>query len=429
MAGAGAVALLLVAISLSSEQQGYYFTFDSLLNLKIIFELGLSYVIMQCASHEMGRLRWTADRIIVGDPTARNRLRDLYRLALKWYMATAILLCAILVPLGYVFFETSTRGSGSVDWVGPWILLVCSTGLSLLLSPFWAIVEGCGLVASVARVRLTEAVFNSCLLWLLLLLRAGLWSIAFATCAGVLTQIFWLGIRYRGCFVDLTQSRSSPPSLDWRKEIWPFQWRIALSWFSGYCIFTIFNPLVFRILGPVPAGRIGMTFAVAQGIVTLSIVVVKTKAPIFGMLLAKRDFATLDSLFFHSLKRSMAVVALMASAFFLTVVALNVSGSHYAVRFLDSLQIAIVMCATLANCATQSVAVYLRANKEEPLLIPSVLSALVSLPLNYVLISRFGTLGGCAGFFFVSFFLNGIWSLSLFLKKRIGLMKSVPVAA
>ncbi len=182
MAGAGAIALFLVALTLSSEQQGYYFTFDSLLNLKIIFELGLSYVLMQCASHEMSCLSWNGERRIVGDRAARNRLRDLYRLALKWYTAAALLLCLILIPLGYFFFKTSRGASGSVSWVGPWALLVSSTGLSLLLSPFWAVIEGCGLVASVARVRLTEAVCNSCLLWALLVLHTGLWSIAIATC-------------------------------------------------------------------------------------------------------------------------------------------------------------------------------------------------------------------------------------------------------
>ncbi len=231
------------------------------------------------------------------------------------------------------------------------------------------------------------------------------------------------------CFLDLTERHSGPPSIDWRKEIWPFQWRIALSWLSGYCVFTIFNPLVFRILGPVPAGRIGMTFAVAQSVVTLSIVVVKTKAPIFGTLLAKRDFRGLDTMFFHALKRSMAAVGLMAASFSVVVLALSLTGNHYAGRFIDPLQVAIVMGATLVNCATQSVSIYLRANKEEPLLLSSVLSAVVSLPVNYLLILRFGTLGACAGFFFVSVFINGIWSLVVFVRKRHGLMATTVALA
>ncbi len=160
-----------------------------------------------------------------------------------------------------------------------------------------------------------------------------------------------------------------------------------------------------------------MTFAVAQGVVTLSIVFVKTKAPVFGTLLAKRDYSTLNAVFFHALKRSTAIVGFMTTAFFLSILSLRLTGNHYAERFLEPLQVALVMGATLANCATQSFAIYLRANKEEPLLWPSVFTAVLSLPLNYFLILRFGTLGGCAGFFFLSVFVNGIWSLTFFVRR------------
>ena len=49
---AGLVTLLLIARFLTGAEQGYYYTFGSLVALQIVFELGFSLVILQMASHE-----------------------------------------------------------------------------------------------------------------------------------------------------------------------------------------------------------------------------------------------------------------------------------------------------------------------------------------------------------------------------------------
>jgi hypothetical protein len=49
---AGLITVALIARFLSPAEQGYYYTFGSLLALQIVFELGFSFVILQMASHE-----------------------------------------------------------------------------------------------------------------------------------------------------------------------------------------------------------------------------------------------------------------------------------------------------------------------------------------------------------------------------------------
>jgi hypothetical protein len=34
-------------------------------------------------------------------------------------------------------------------------------------------------------------------------------------------------------------------AIDWWKEVWPFQWRIAISYACGFFIFQLFNPVLF----------------------------------------------------------------------------------------------------------------------------------------------------------------------------------------
>ncbi len=45
--------------------------------------------------------------------------------------------------------------------------------------------------------------------------------------------------------------------ISWRREVWPFQWKIAVSWLCDYFIFQLFTPVLFAFRGPVEAGQDG----------------------------------------------------------------------------------------------------------------------------------------------------------------------------
>ncbi len=71
---AGLVTVALIARFLSPAEQGYYYTFGSLIALQIVFELGFSFVILQMASHERAHLTLSPRRSISGDAVAHARL-------------------------------------------------------------------------------------------------------------------------------------------------------------------------------------------------------------------------------------------------------------------------------------------------------------------------------------------------------------------
>ena len=76
--GATPLTLLFVIWYLSPKEQGYYFTFASLQALQVFFELGLTGVIMQFASHEMAKLEWTKENILAGDERKMPRCTVVY---------------------------------------------------------------------------------------------------------------------------------------------------------------------------------------------------------------------------------------------------------------------------------------------------------------------------------------------------------------
>src|SRR6185369_3301792 len=86
-------------------------------------------------------------------------------------------------------------------------------------------------------------------------------------------------------------------AIGWRREIWPFQWRIALSWLCGYFIFQIFTPVLFAFQGPVTAGQMGMSLTISSGIGSIAVAWMSTKAPVYGGLIARGEIGELDRIF------------------------------------------------------------------------------------------------------------------------------------
>src|SRR5260221_12608523 len=104
---ANAAVLILIAKSLTKIEQGFYYLFFSVVSLQIFFELGLTYVLMQFASHESAKLSWTNHGTLEGDPTAEARLALLLRFAARWYGVVAVFLVVGLLPFGIVIFGRS----------------------------------------------------------------------------------------------------------------------------------------------------------------------------------------------------------------------------------------------------------------------------------------------------------------------------------
>src|SRR5215469_9093932 len=104
---AGLLTVVLIARSLSPAEQGYYYTFGSLVALQIIFELGFSVVILQLAAHEAAHLTISAEGNITGPEAAHSRLASILRKAVKWYGVAAILVVTVLIPVGWHFFSSN----------------------------------------------------------------------------------------------------------------------------------------------------------------------------------------------------------------------------------------------------------------------------------------------------------------------------------
>ena len=402
----GPVTMVVIATGLSPIQQGFYFTFSSLLALQTFFDLGLMYVVAQFTSHEFVKLSWGKNGAVHGDPVALLRFRDLLSKTVLWFAIAALLMITLLVPAGLFFF--GQKGDVDFAWQLPWVLAVIGTGLNLLVTPFFAIIMGSGDVVTANKRNLVGVILSSILCWLVLGLHGGLYA-AFAVNLGALS-ISWgylltkrpelLKLAWSG-LLDYGRSVGNSHGLSWWKEIWPMQWRMAVSTGAAYFIFQLFNPVLFHYHGSVVAGQMGMTLTAANALLMGSLTIVNAKTPEFGKLVALRDWDRLDQLFFRTIKHAFGLVMVGAIVGVGLIWFLQENFS-IGQRFIPAGHAALLFGSVCFQTVSGSFANYLRAHKIEPLMKMTVIASILQGVATWYLGKSYASLGVTAGFFTIS---------------------------
>jgi O-antigen/teichoic acid export membrane protein len=360
---AGVLNIVLVARLLSPAEQGYLYTFQSLVALQILFDLSLPAVLAQFAGHEMAGLDWKPDGTVQGAAAAKSRLASLVRISNRWYSVASLLMALALSAGGLAFF--TGRGAGtSVPWQEPWLALSLLAPLLIALTPLLGIVEGCGRVSEVAAFRTIQESASSLLYFAALILGAGLFSLPILYLARVAMVSAYLRF-YRGRFFRDLRSVAPAASVHFRDEMWPFQWRFLICAVSSVIGALIITPMVFAAQGAVVAGQVGMTLAVATALGAVSMVWVNTKVPLFCNLVARRRFDELDAVFFRIAGQALAVCALMTAGLAAAILVLDRVHPALASRLADPIPSILILASVLLSFPNIAASAYLRAHKRE----------------------------------------------------------------
>lgn len=412
---AGLVSIALIARFLSQAEQGYYYLFGSIVALQIVFELGFSVVILQMASHERAHLTITPEGEISGSAISHQRLASVLQRSIKWYFTAAVLMTVSLLAIGIRFFQ-SNHPDTHIHWMLPWCLVVLASSLTFQLDPIFSFMEGCGYVPQVAQSRLGQSLAGSVLAWTALSLHHGLFAPALIIFGQAMVGAIFV-LRRRKLLLHLLQYPAQENRITFG-EVWPFQWRIAVSWISGYFLFQLFNPILFKYWGPVAAGQMGMTLTISGSLQALSIAWVSTKAAPFGQMVARKEYADLDRVFFRTLPQSTGLCVLGSLTVWLTIFFLHLHHSPYANRVVPLLPLALILVVTVLGQISVAQSIYLRAHKQEKFLTASVLGAICMGLSTFFLGRRFGILGMASGYLATALIVGiglGTWT---FLKYR-----------
>ena len=414
---AGVVTVALIARFLSPAEQGYYYTFGSLVALQIVFELGFSFVILQMASHERAHLTISPEQQVSGDPVAHGRLASVIQMSVRWYSVAAVLMVCALVPAGLHFFAAHQPAGAPVTWRLPWCLVAGMAMLTFQLDPVLSFLEGCGFVANIARLRFVQAATGSVLAWTALLTHHGLFAPAMMIAGTASVSLVWITGKRR-LLLGLLRYRPGTHRIRWGHEVWPFQWRIAVSWLCGYFIFQLFNPVLFAFKGPVAAGQMGMSLSLASALQAVAISWLSTKSAPFGGMIARKEYQRLDAVFFAAMKQSVTVCAAGALILWLGCVYLNVEHVRFAQRLLSPPALGILLLATTLNIIGFGQALYLRAHKQEKFLLNSIVCAILIGTSTYFFGKHYGAIGMVTGYLLVGLLVGLAMGTYTFVKWR-----------
>ncbi len=392
---AGLTTMLMISHFLSPEAQGFYFTFISLLALQAFVELGFSLVITPFASHEWVSLSWDGKGSIRGEEKALSRLVSLGQLVVKWYVCASLLLVSFVSLAGFYFF--SQQPDSGIGWQEPWFVAVFLAGVQLCYLPFYSILEGCQQIKNAYLFRLIKAVFGSLAIWLVMYFGGSLWMVATTIGVGVIIDSILVFGRYRGFFRTFISVKPTE-KIDWRDEIFPMQWRIALGAIATYFRMSIFTPIIFHYHGSVAAGKFGMTWQAIEVLGTLAHAWIFPKVPRYSIMIAQKKYAELDRYFLRNSIISVMVVLIGAVIGLLLIYGLNEIGHHLAQRLLPPFPTAVLFLAAtliqIPNCMSS----YLRCHKKDPLLGVQMGFGLSCGLSVWLLGSQYGPLGLALGF-------------------------------
>jgi O-antigen/teichoic acid export membrane protein len=368
------VILLLIPIFLTEEQQGYWYLFSSLAALSIFADLGFSNIIMQFSAHEYAFLRFDDSRLLEGDDDHLIKLGSFLRFSINWLKNICLVVFPIIYIIGIVYF---LRDGVLGIYIYPWTLYAVGTAINFFNNSLLSFIEGMDRISEIQNIRAWVAVANSMIVIIMLVIGGNVYALA----SGMILSSSLMFIFIFGRFKKLLRQLlaiSKGSRYNWKPEVMPFFMRYAISCASGYFIFQIYTPAMHYFHGPVYGGKVGITISLVTATFTISNIWMYTITPKMNMLIARNMWSELDVLFKKRLRLSLGT-------YFLVFIGLAVFLYYFkdfwlvpkiTSRFLPAVPVATLFFCYFLQLIVNAWALYLRGHKQEPLVIPSVLSAL-----------------------------------------------------
>jgi len=367
----GPLLLLLVPVYLSAEVQGYWYTFISLAVLAVFADMGFSSILLLFSSHEFAHLKFNPDKTLAGSPEHLIRLATLGKFAMKWSSTMAMVVFPVVLVAGHFFL--GSKGS-NINWQLPWLIYGAASILVFLNSMLLSFIEGCDSVGDVQKIRFYISLTTVVATALLLVNGEGLYALSIALLAGALVGLLLISFRYQKMFTQLYEIGKNN-SHSWAAEIMPLMWRFSVSWISSYFTLSIFTPLAFHFYGTVEAGQVGLSMAICGAIFSIANIWISINTPKMNMYVAQQDYKTLNSTFKRAVLLSTLTYMLGLITLFAGIELLQ-DYLPVAKRLLSQVSLALVALGWLIQLWITSMAGYMRAHKQEPLVPASVVQGL-----------------------------------------------------
>jgi len=360
----GVLTIFFIAHTLTSDMQGWFYSFASITSLYVLFELGLSSAIIQTSARFFVGLRWQSEGRVAGEGV--EDFKAFISNSIKMYIKFAFLFFLVAFAIGFfIFHQKSGLFLNGRMWLWPWIALLVGTAINIIMLPFFAVVEGSGEISEVYGVRLLQGFIGSIFCWLVLLAGGNLWALSMMPIFSIFISSLWL-IKNRPQLFKFIFFNITTKKFNWLKEVWPLQWRITITWIGLFLMSQLCTPILFYFQNSIVAGQMGLSLTIVHMLGILSQSWITRRIPTMTQAVAKREWRLLDGLFKKELMRSLIVFVLGATI--LLIAHIIISQSVYAIRVLDFWQFLGLLIFSFFYHLNIALAIQLRSFQEEPLL-------------------------------------------------------------
>ena len=157
------------------------------------------------------------------------------------------------------------------------------------------------------------------------------------------------------------------------------QWKISISWVSGYFIFQFLTPLTFKVFGPSLAGQLGLTLNITTGVLLASTTFTTARSPDLAKLVVDKNYKKLDKLFNKTLKQSIFTLSIINCLIPISIYLVSFFLPEITGRVLLPKFVAILCIASLAKGIVYCLSTYLRAHRDDPFMPLSIFTSILTI--------------------------------------------------
>ena len=397
--------IFLVFLQLDATQQGYYYTFLSILAYQALAEFGFNAGIIHFLANEWPKLK-IKNGVLTGSVTSLNTFNSLLRIALKWTAFISIFATTILLIIGYLFF--SDDNSNSQDWLFPWIFACIAIIFSFFSQTLKSIAEGVNNVHQSQRASLYGSIFSAICVWFGLLFGLQLYVVSIAIFVNAFVIIIYLIFRLSPVLNCLKMKGSKESSISWARDFLPHQYKLGISFACGLAMFQSFVPFIFKFQGAEQAGQAGILLQIYVLINSIGLVWLTNAGPEIGRCWSKKNRSRIKKIVHGVLEKSIFTVSTLSFTAIFFVYALKNFWPEGGAR-MGSLFSLIFLCMTVivmqfSNAFTAAV----RYQKKEFFLNNSIIGAILMLVSNYLLV-QYSVDMVFVGYFLIMTFIVSPW--------------------
>jgi O-antigen/teichoic acid export membrane protein len=371
---------ILLPVFLGPEEQGFYYVFGSIAASQVLFELGFGQIVLQNVAYYSTGLLVNKNQQIDGDADSLEKLSSVILQISKWYLYVSTLFFVASVVFGYFLFEKKYP-ENRWSLLFPYIVFIASVATNLYLASQISILEGLGQLGQVSLQKIVQSVVSCAVSFMVLYFGGGLWVVTVAPIVNLILSLRFIKNKNRVFLLLVKRRVNTTAALNWRKDVLPLQIKLGISWICGYFIHHVSTPIIMINLGAAEAGAYGITNTVVNSLHAIAFGCIHARLPKMVNFIALGDRRSLLELFRKSIGQALAVALFLIFGLIFVIWI----GLAYKPKYFDRIApfwVIFLLCVNLcASTAIASMAAFMRAHGEEPMLLPTIVGAALSLPI------------------------------------------------